>query len=70
MTSDNPIKRNWALIKLELKNNYPQLTETDLEYVDGYENEFYRNLELKLGTNREQLITILNSIILKKYRCS
>lgn len=66
MNSINQIKNNWGLIKLELKKRYPQLTEADLKYIDGYENEFYRNLEIKLGMNREQLMTILNSLIFRK----
>jgi hypothetical protein len=66
MKSINPIKNYWGNIKLELKKNYPQLTEADLKYMDGYENEFYHNLEIKLGMNREQLMTVLNSFVLEK----
>lgn len=47
MKSINPIKSKWGFIKLRLKQKYPQLNEADLKYVDGYENEFYHNLELK-----------------------
>ncbi len=66
METINSIRSNWTKIKLQLKQKYPQLTEADLKFVDGYENEFYRNLELKLGMNREQLMTILSSLILEK----
>ena len=66
MKTINSIRSNWTKIKLQLKQKYPQLTEADLKFVDGYENEFYRNLELKLGMNREQLMTILSSLILEK----
>jgi hypothetical protein len=62
MISRNSIKNNWGIIKLNLKQKYPQLSEADLKYSEGYENVFYHNLELKLGMNREQLITILNSL--------
>ena len=65
MKTNNSIKNNWTEIKLRLKQKYPQLTEADLKYTDGYENEFYHNLEIKLGMNREQLITILSSLILE-----
>jgi hypothetical protein len=56
------IKNNWTEIKLQLKKKYPQLTEADLKYAAGYENEFFHNLELKLGMNREQLMTVLSSM--------
>lgn len=66
MKSINPIKSKWGFIKLRLKQKYPQLNEADLKYIDRYENEFYHNLELKLGMNREQLMTILNSLKLEE----
>lgn len=59
------IKNNWEEIKVKLKQNYPQLTEEDLNYVEGYENEIFHNLEIKLGMSREQLVTILNSLNLE-----
>ncbi|WP_340114700.1 hypothetical protein [Maribellus mangrovi] len=62
MKSKNSIKNNWTEIRLQLKKKYPQLTEADLKYVDGYENEIFHNLEIKLGMNREQLLTIMNSM--------
>ena len=63
MKTNNSIKNNWSFIKLGLKEKYPQLSKDDLTYVDGYENEFLHNLELKLGMNRMQLTTILHSLI-------
>nr|WP_319510331.1 hypothetical protein [uncultured Draconibacterium sp.] len=63
MRANNSIKNNWSFIKLGLKDKYPQLSADDLTYVDGYENEFLHNLELKLGMNRVQLTTILYSLI-------
>lgn len=56
------IKNNWEQIKARLQENYPQLTNEDLNYVEGYENEIFHNLEIKLGMSREQLVTILNSL--------
>lgn len=63
MKTNNSIKNNWSFIKLGLKEKYPQLSKNDLTYIDDYENEFLHNLELKLGMNREQLTTILYSLI-------
>lgn len=62
MKTMNSIKESWTEIKLRLKEHYPQLTEADLKYEDGYENEIFHNLELKLGMNRDQLLTVLNSL--------
>lgn len=68
MKSINPIKSNWGFIKAELKKKYPQLTETDVKYIADYENDFFRNLEIKLSMNRTQLITLLDSLLLGKYK--
>lgn len=66
MRKKNRIKNNWRHLKNQLKQKYPQLTEADLIYTDGYENEFYRNLEIKLNMNRDQIITVLDSLLLEK----
>ncbi|WP_297093806.1 hypothetical protein [uncultured Draconibacterium sp.] len=66
MKTNNSIKNNWSFIKLGLKEKYPQLSNEELTYVEGYENEFLHHLELKLGMNREQLTTILYSLIPSK----
>ena len=63
METNNSIKNNWPIIKSGLKEKYPQLSENNITYIDGYENEFLHNLELKLGMNRIQLTTILYSLI-------
>jgi len=62
MNNLRSIKNNWEELKVRLKENYPQLTDEDLNYVEGYENEIFHNLEIKLGMNREQLVTILSSL--------
>ncbi len=64
----NNIKNNWVHLKIQLKQKFPQLTEADLVYLDGYENTFYRNLEIKLNMTREQIITVLNSLLPDKFR--
>ncbi len=63
MEENNSIKDNWPLIKVKLKEKYPQLTEGDLKYLDGYENELFKNLQIKTGNNREELLMEINKIM-------
>lgn len=39
MKNYDPIKENWEALKLELKKQYSQFTDGDMELVNGYENE-------------------------------
>jgi len=60
---NNSVKDNWPVIKVKLKEKYPQLTEGDLKYEDGYEHELFQNLQMKTGNSREELLIVLNKIL-------
>ncbi len=49
------IRENWPQIKLKLKAKYPQLTDGDLNYIEGYDHEFFKNLQIKTGRHPEEL---------------
>ncbi|HKJ79651.1 MAG TPA: hypothetical protein VKA10_08950 [Prolixibacteraceae bacterium] len=46
-----------------MKENYPQLTEADLKYIDGFEDELFKNLQLKTRNNRKELLMEFNEIM-------
>lgn len=49
------IKGNWKVIKGKLKQKYAQLTDDDLTYVEGLENELLGRLQKKTGQTREEI---------------
>jgi uncharacterized protein YjbJ (UPF0337 family) len=51
---------NWNLIKGKLKKKYGQLTENDLTYVEGEEDELLGRLQRKTGQTREELERFLD----------
>ena len=57
------IRDNWPEIKIRMKENYPQLTEADLKYIDGFEDELFKNLQLKTRNNRKELLMEFNEIM-------
>lgn len=63
MENYNEIKENWEALKIELKLRYPQLTDGDLELIEGYEHETFKNLEAKTGKSEEKLKTEIKSIL-------
>lgn len=55
------VKGNWNESKGKLKQKYAKLTDDDLRYVEGKEEEFLGRLQKTTGARREELEKILNS---------
>jgi len=49
------IKGSWNEIKGKLKQKYGQLTDDDLAFADGKEDELLGRLQKRLGRTRDQL---------------
>jgi uncharacterized protein YjbJ (UPF0337 family) len=49
------ITGNWNEIKGKIKQKYANLTDDDLLYVEGKEDELYGRLEKKTGRTKEQI---------------
>jgi uncharacterized protein YjbJ (UPF0337 family) len=49
------IKGNWNEMKGKLKQKYGQLTDDDLTYAEGKEDELYGRLQQRLGKTKEEL---------------
>lgn len=53
------IKGNWNIIKGKLKEAYAQLTDDDLLYVEGKEEELLGRLQKKLGKSQEEIESLI-----------
>lgn len=49
------IRGNWNEIKGKLKQEYAQLTEDDLAYQEGKEEELIGRLQKRLGKTKEEI---------------
>jgi uncharacterized protein YjbJ (UPF0337 family) len=49
------IKGNWNEIKGKLKQKYAQLTDDDLMFVEGKEDELFGRLQQRLGKTNEEV---------------
>ena len=49
------IKGNWNEVKGKLKQKYGQLTDDDLIFTEGKEDELLGRLEKRLGTSKDRL---------------
>jgi uncharacterized protein YjbJ (UPF0337 family) len=54
------IKGNWNEVKGKLKQKFAELTDDDLLYTEGKEDELYGRLQKRLGKTREEIDKILN----------
>lgn len=55
------IKGNWNELQSKLKQQYGQLTDNDLTYVEGKEDELYGRLQQKLGKTKDQVRGIIDA---------
>jgi uncharacterized protein YjbJ (UPF0337 family) len=56
------IKGNWNELKGKLKKKYAVLTDNDLMFEDGREDELYGRLQKKLGKTKSQLKKIFEEL--------
>ena len=56
------IKGNWNEIKGKLKQKYAELTEDDLLYEEGKEDELFGKLQQKIGKTKDEIIKWYNEL--------
>ena len=49
------MKGNWNIVKGKLKQRWARLTDDDLQYVEGKENELVGRIQKRTGETREQV---------------
>ncbi|HZP59166.1 MAG TPA: CsbD family protein [Opitutaceae bacterium] len=55
------LKGNWHIAKGKLKQKYANLTDDDLRYVDGKEEELIGRIQRATGATREEIETLLTN---------
>jgi len=50
------IKGNWNELKGKLKQKYADLTDDDLLYEEGKEDELYGRIQKKIGKTKDEVI--------------
>lgn len=56
------IKGNWNELKGKIKQAYGNLTDDDLAYEEGKEDEMLGRLQKKTGKSREELASWIKSL--------
>ena len=53
---------SWEEVKEKMKENDHTLTDEDLNYAEGHEEELIERLQKVMGKSREQIIAYIESI--------
>ena len=61
MINQDEFKGKWNQIKGQLKQKYGSLTDDDLTYVAGKEDEMLGKLQEKTGETKEKLKSMIDS---------
>ena len=56
------IKGNWNLIKGKIKQEYGDITDNDLQYAEGKEEELLGRLQKKMGKTKEEVKDYIDKI--------
>ncbi len=56
------MKGNWNVIKGKLKQKYGQLTEDDLTFAEGKEDELWGRMQQKVGKTKEEIMKELTDL--------
>jgi uncharacterized protein YjbJ (UPF0337 family) len=63
-TSTSPtrlnLKGNWNLVKGKLKQTYGELTDDDLTYMEGQEDELVGRIQKRIGATASDVRHLLN----------
>ena len=59
-TNSLSFKGNWNIAKGKLKQKYAQLTDDDLKYVEGKEDELLGRIQKATGLAKDELIVFVD----------
>lgn len=60
MPNSNEIKGSWEELKGKLKQSYADLTDDDLMYEEGQEQEMWGKLQQKLGKTEKEIKSLFD----------
>ncbi len=56
------LKGNWNVMKGKIKQAHANLTDDDLKYEEGKDDELLGRLQTKLGKGRDELVKWIKSL--------
>lgn len=60
--ADYRTRGDWNVLKGKMKQSYGNLTDDDLEYKEGKQDEWLGRLQQKLGKKKDDLVRWIDSL--------
>jgi uncharacterized protein YjbJ (UPF0337 family) len=61
MVNKTSVKGNWNIVKGKLKEAYGTLTDDDLVYTEGKEDELYGRVQRRIGKGADEVKRLIDS---------
>jgi uncharacterized protein YjbJ (UPF0337 family) len=61
-STNDKIKGNWNMLKGKLKQQFADLTDNDLLYVEGKEDELHGRLQTRLGKSKDEVNDLIDRL--------
>jgi uncharacterized protein YjbJ (UPF0337 family) len=61
-STQDKIKGNWNMLKGKLKQEFADLTDNDLLYVEGKEDELHGRLQTRLGKSKDEVNELIDRL--------
>lgn len=56
------VRGNWNIVKGKIKEEYGEITDNDLQYSEGQEDQMIGRLQRKMGKTKQEVIDYINSL--------
>lgn len=61
-STNDKLKGNWNMVKGKLKQEYGDLTDDDLMYTEGKEDELLGRIQKKTGKAKDEVKSFIDSL--------
>ena len=62
MKNSIELRKNWYETKQKLKKKFARITDNDLLYVEGRQEDVVKKLQIKLGKSKEEILEIIATL--------
>jgi uncharacterized protein YjbJ (UPF0337 family) len=59
---EDKLKGNWNVVKGKLKQQYASLTNDDLEYAEGKEEELLGRIQRRIGKSKQEIKDFIDGV--------
>jgi hypothetical protein len=56
------LEAEWSTISEKLRSRFPKLTESDVNYEKGYEEDLLERIGIKIKKSRTEVLTLIKTL--------